>query len=202
MIRVNFRLKFAFIKFHITATMSKREQADDTDTGQPHCKSARTSMSGDMADNPQTSEDGDSEPILLPSSGVLLSGADSEASDIGFEDFLASDPFNLENVLKCIEDYDEAADTILNNTELKSAIMKKIGKSVTESFRSSLKNSKLTADKKQRNYLLGINPRELCLEFKTLFPEAYSLLVEVILGMPSDTVFESTKLINTVCLLY
>ena len=85
---------------------------------------------------------------------------------------------------------------------MKSAILKNLSDSITSKFKSSLKKSKLTADKRQRDFLLNIDPKDLCLEFKTLFPEAYFLLVEVILGTDNETVFNNKFLMRNVCLMY
>ena len=58
------------------------------------------------------------------------------------------------------------------------------------------------SDKKERDYLLKINPHDLCLEFKTYCPEAYHLLTNVMLGMQTDMVLDSQHLKNNICLMF
>ena len=96
--------------------------------------------------------------------------------DLDYEDV---QPFDLWEALNDVEDYDEVANIVLENRELRDAIMKAISKSVASEWKACLKISKLTADNRVRDYLLGINPRDLCLEFKTLCPTAYNLVTEV-----------------------
>ena len=189
--------------------MSKREPStQNIDGGQPHCKSARRNHTDNDAS-------GDSEPLLLPSSGLSnLLGTQSDSSEMS-ANILPS--FDLEEALDDIDDYEGAAKTILNNIKLKDAIvnnlvndtaiknviLNNISTDVTLNFKHSLKTSKLTANNRERDFLLGINPRDLCLEFKALFPEAFTLVVRVLLGIEDDEkVFKSPILMKNVALMF
>ena len=98
---------------------------------------------------------------------------------------------------------DAAAKTILENTDLKNEIIKNICRESHDSLKSKLKDSKLCADKKSRNFLLTLTPSSLCQEFQSQSPPAFLLLVQGLLGISDpDTIFESQHLLNNVCFLY
>ena len=97
----------------------------------------------------------------------------------------------------------EAATTILDNEELKQEILKQIFAESHESLKTSLKRSRLTASKKDRNYLLSLTPEGLCQEFQENSFPAFRLLVHGLLGVSNQAdVFDSQFLQNNVCLLY
>ena len=91
---------------------------------------------------------------------------------------------------------------ILNDANLMAAVLRLLSKNISLEWKSCLKVSKLTANNKERDYLLGINPTDLCQEFRTYCPCAYQLVTEVLLGMHDDKVLNSSFLQNRVCLLF
>ena len=101
------------------------------------------------------------------------------------------------------EDAAKAASLILDNKIIRSCIIKQLGETVSKSMKQSLKKSKLTEDKKDREYLLSINPLGLCREFQSSQPEAFEITCRVLLGMkdPED-VFNNQHLVNNVCTIY
>ena len=150
--------------------MSKRGQ-NETSSGQPSSKVVRISESQEddliilpeVEDSEFLQNSGNSAPSLIPSQ-----------SD---DDLLIQPEYDLETVLEEIENYEEAAAIILDNTALKEAILKSLAASVTSEFRTSLKKSKLIR-KEGREYLLSINPTDLCGEFKSGCPEAFGILTK------------------------
>ena len=153
-----------------------------------------------------------SDPELLPNLGLNDSPAsqytDWEASpsssssdDQDFE--FHSNSKGLLNDLLGELGVNEAATAILENQELKAEITKRIFSSSHKSLKSALKDSRLTADKKDRAYLLTLSPRSLCDEFQSHSNPAFKLLVHGLLGISEeDQLFNSQFLINNVCSLY
>ena len=150
--------------------MSKRSQ-NEISSSQPSSKVVRISDSQednliilpDLEDSEYLQNSGNSAPILIP----------SQPDD----DLLVQPEHDLKSVLEEIENYDEAAAIILDNTALKDAILKSLAASVTSEFRTSLKKSKLIR-KEGREYLLSINPTDLCGEFRSGCPEAFGILTK------------------------
>ena len=97
--------------------------------------------------------------------------------------------------------YEEAAASLMQDSRMKDAIMKVLSQNVAAEWKTCLKVSKLTADKKQRDYLLGINPKDLCSEFKTNCPIAYEIVISLLLGMQTDQVFNNQFLQNNISLM-
>ena len=92
---------------------------------------------------------------------------------------------------------------ILEDNDLKQEIKRLILSSAQEELKRSLKKSKLSADKKSREYLLSLTPTNLCKEFMDNAPEAYQILTEGLLGVADpEVVLDSHHLINNVALLY
>ena len=104
----------------VSGDMSKREKVTKNETGQPHKKSARTCESGDKSENPKNqncSESDDSEPLLLPSSGLV--NLDSQSSE-DQNCMLIDDGIDLQTVINDLDNYDEAATTILGISSTKN----------------------------------------------------------------------------------
>ena len=83
---------------------------------------------------------------------------------------------------------------------LKDAIIKLLGKENSSSFKASLNKSILTGNKKERDYLLGISPTDLCSKFSRNSPEAFTILTEVLLEFKNtDDMFKSPFILNNIC---
>ena len=134
-------------------------------------------------------------------SPILIPDSQDNALD-GMNEIQYIPSADLRDALIDIDNYEEAAITILDDANLREAIMKELSKTITSEWKSCLKVSKLTADNKERDYLLGINPTDLCIEFKHLCPTAYHLVIEVLLGMKDDKVVGNQYLQNRVSLLF
>ena len=97
----------------------------------------------------------------------------------------------------------QATATILENEALKKEIVQSIFSETHKSLKSSLKTSQLTASKKDRNYLLSLNPRSLCEEFQENSSIAFLLVVQGLLGVSNpDEVYDSAVLLNIITLVY
>ena len=95
------------------------------------------------------------------------------------------------------------AQIILENTAIKEALVNSILSETHCSLKSSLKNSQITRNKKDRNYLLSITPRGICEELLENSSSAFNLIVRGLLGVTHPTdVFDSELLLNTITLLY
>ena len=97
----------------------------------------------------------------------------------------------------------KAATTILENEEIKSELARLIFAESHKSLKASLKKSKLSSHKQDRQYLLSLTPRGLCDEFHESAKPAFLLLVHGLLGVsqPED-IFESQHLLNISSLIY
>ena len=97
----------------------------------------------------------------------------------------------------------QLAETVLNNDDLKKEILRILLLQSHQSLKTSLKNSQLCADKKDRNYLLTLTPKSLCEEFRMNASPSFLLLVQGLLGISDpEAIFENQFLQNNVCLLY
>ena len=138
--------------------------------------------------------------------GSELDFTDDERSD----EILTIDKVNGQILQTCLQKLSEneilakqAAQLILKNNVLKKEVMKQLGERSTSQMKKSLKRSKLTANKKDRNYLLGISPLELCREFKRDSEDAFSVVTQILLGInKEEEIFNSQYLLNNLCALY
>jgi hypothetical protein len=96
-----------------------------------------------------------------------------------------------------------AASTILENPELRKEISKKLFSASNKSLKASLKTSKLTSSKKDRNYLLTLTPKDLCIEFQDHSNESFQLLIQGLLGIANqEDIFKSQFLLNNIAGIY
>ena len=114
--------------------------------------------------------------LLLPSSGcsgLLKSQASSSDEKVDFSQ-------RLKSVLDRIENHAEAAELILQDRPLKEAIFKVLGQQIKSELKTSLKKSMLIAEnhKDERDYLLRIDPLQLCNELKTGCNDAFQLITQ------------------------
>ena len=84
---------------------------------------------------------------------------------------------DLNAALQDIDDFDAAAAIVLYNKALKEAIMNALAMEIKTEFQTVLKDSKLIR-KNERDYLLSINPTDLCMEFKNGCPNAFQILTK------------------------
>ena len=209
--------------------MSKRDIVPEGIGDQPSCKSPKL-INDDQHESPHSSpmllpESSPSLHILMQSqsdltqSSPVLINTQSECSEhSALADYLDHNLSNEEIDLNPSYDeinqntdyeatdniinYEEAAASLLQDSRMKDAIMKVLSQNVAAEWKTCLKVSKLTADKKQRDYLLSINPKDLCSEFKTNCPIAYEIVISVLLGMQTDQVFNNQFLQNNISLLF
>ena len=139
--------------------------------------------------------------------GKTQSSYSSNECSLGLLEHIHSDystnQSSLSEALKEVTNFEEAAEMILENEELREEIVKKIGKGISLKLKLSLKNSKLTDDKRDRNYLLSLNPHDLCKEFQEGCPEAFDIVTKVLLGLSRpEEIFESQYLKNNICSIY
>ena len=72
-----------------------------------------------------------------------------------------------------------------------------------KSMKKELKHSKLIDKEKDRKYLLGISPLDLCVEFQENQNDTFDIVCKVLLGVRNpETIFENQFLRNKVCLMY
>ena len=165
------------------------------------------------------------------SSSNLITYMDLDAFDKDYSSLQISTP-NLKTIRSTEDSFRDSyrayvdlfgpskvASDILENSEVKEEILKILLKSSHSSLKSSLKNSKLHVDKKDRNYLLSLCPRGrqmsklnlsltnpcsgLCAEFQQNAGTAFRFLVEGLIGITDlQKVFSSQTLLNNVCALY
>ena len=116
------------------------------------------------------------DPVLIPSSPVP--GFDCEK------------PHDLQSLIAEILDFEDAAQTILQNEMLKNAIHTVLGKKISSEMKSSLKNSILIAEKHkdERNYLLKIDSLSLCKEFEAGCNDAFLVVTKERLQISTTTV--------------
>ena len=97
----------------------------------------------------------------------------------------------------------EAASVILENGEISAEITKLLFTRSHSSLKDSLKKSKLSSKKQDRNYLLSLTPEILCTEFHDVSNPAFQLLSHGLFGVtnPAD-VFGSQHLLNSIALIY
>ena len=97
----------------------------------------------------------------------------------------------------------KTAEIILENSDLKDKITELIFASTNAKLKKSLKHSVLTANKKNRQYLLSLTPRILCEELRDLAPQAYQVLVKGLLGVSDpNIVLENHHLTNVLAMLF
>ena len=109
----------------------------------------------------------------------------------------------LDSVIKSDELLTQAVTTILDNETIYSKIIEKLSERTKSSMRKGLKNSKLIDKYKNRDYLLDINPLDLCVEFQQHQQGTFNVVCQVLLGLNNiGSVFESQYLLNSVCTIY
>ena len=97
----------------------------------------------------------------------------------------------------------EVVDAVLRRNMIRSALVNQMGSENNKSFKKALSQSKLTEFKKYKEYLLGISPLDLCVEFQTLAPTTFNYVCRILLGLNNPQVlFESQFLLNSVCCIY
>ena len=115
------------------------------------------------------------------------------------EDFLSSALLSAHEALGS----KKVAAIILDSDDLKEEITKLILAKSHDELKMSLKDSVLTADKKDRKYLLSLSPETLCNEMKESAPQAYKLLTLGMFGIADqDVVLDNQHLMNNVCMIY
>ena len=140
----------------------------------------------------------------------LVRGWHGHDMDESYSEVLFDDPtFEDSEIDLALQSYvteagaSAVATKILDNEEIRKEIVKQIFSSSHKSLKSSLKKSRLTARKKDRNYLLSLTPRILCEEFKENSISSFDLLVRGLLGISEEEeIFDSQFLLNNIALLY
>ena len=95
------------------------------------------------------------------------------------------------------------AQIILDDIDLKNELIGLILSDTHTQLKSSLRNSTLTADKKDRQYLSTLTPSILCTELKTAAPHAYRVLAQGMLGISDmETIPGNQHLNNVLTMLY
>ena len=95
------------------------------------------------------------------------------------------------------------AQIILDDIDLKKEMIGLILSDTHTQLKTSLRNSILTADKKDRQYLSSLTPSVLCTELKNAAPQAYQVLAEGMLGISDlETIPGNQHLINVMTMLY
>ena len=96
----------------------------------------------------------------------------------------------------------KAAELILEDNDLKEEITRLILAKTHQELKQSLKNSILSANKKDRRYLLSLSPRVLCQELRDLAPDTYRVLLTGLLGVSDlDNVLDNHHLSNVLAML-
>ena len=125
-----------------------------------------------------------------------FSGLLDQASSFSFASALTQalqDVSNMENVAKLI----------LEQNALKKEILKQLGQSSKSDLKLSLKHSKLKVDKNDRNYLLSLNPHDICREFQEGCQEGFGVVTQVLFGIEDpEQVFRNQHLMNNLALIY
>ena len=71
---------------------------------------------------------------------------------------------------------EKTSEIILANKDLKQMIIQTVLSSAHNQMKTALKESRLTADKKYRGYLLTLTPRSLCAEMQEMSSETFCIL--------------------------
>ena len=190
--------------------MSKRGSRKETiGSGQPACKAPKQidpGISSQSSEPDMFCSDED----LLPSSGlsglIQLSNTPRPPDSTPDPVLISSSPLpgidcekphDLQSLIAEIQDYKDAAQTILQNEILKDAILTVLGKKISSEMKSTLKQSILIAEKHkdERNYLLKIDPLSLCREFETGCNDAFLVVTKERLQISTTTV-ETAKRFN------
>ena len=109
----------------------------------------------------------------------------------------------LTQALQDVSNMENVAKLILEENALKKEILKQIGQSSRSDLKLSLKHSKLKVDKNDRNYLLGLNPHDICREFQEGWKEGFGIVTQVLFGMEDpEQVFQNPHLMNNLALIY
>ena len=96
-----------------------------------------------------------------------------------------------------------AATLVMQYDDIKHEILKMLYSNVHNQFKTSLKKSKLITTKKDRKYLLKLNPTDLCQEFNDNANLAFQFVTKGLLGLTNEqAIFESQFLLNKICLLF
>ena len=96
----------------------------------------------------------------------------------------------------------ETANMILSNGDLKKEITKLIHSEAHNQLKASLRQSILTADKKNRQYLLSLTPKMLCEEFEESATLAYQTLVGLLGVSDTDAISDNQHLTNIIAMVY
>ena len=100
------------------------------------------------------------------------------------------------------DDLSEVVAVLLENKKLYSKIIEHLGVETKKSMKKELKHSKLIDKEKDRKYLLGISPLDLCVEFQENQNDTFDIVCKVLLGVRNpETIFENQFLRNKVCLM-
>ena len=92
-----------------------------------------------------------------------------------------------------------AATLVMQYDDIKHEILKMLYSNVHNQFKTSLKKSKLITTKKDRKYLLKLNPTDLCQEFNDNANLAFQFLTKGLLGLTNEqAIFESQILLNKI----
>ena len=112
---------------------------------------------------------------------------------------------DFQSILESLADdlLDQAALMILDNKRFHRKIIERLGDAVSMDMKKALPESKLMEDNKQREYLLGVSPLQLCREFQASQKTSFEVVCRVLLGVKkSESIFENQKLLNTVCSIF
>ena len=137
--------------------------------------------------------------------GLLPDFNNDVASD---EAFVEDDKYQKLKICVEIAEQDEefagqVVGMILNSKVMMRELLNQLGKKTSSDMKQSLKSSKLTGDKKNRNYLLEISPLDLCKEFQTMNEDSFNVVIKVLLGIKdAEDVFKSQFLLNNICAIY
>ena len=152
--------------------------------------------------------------ILNISAETLKDSSERSSQQVPSQHSVGQDSFTFESQPDCnsadnlaeiitSNGIEETAKTIMSNECLKREILRLILLESHHSLKNALKNSQLSADKKERTYLLSLTPRTLCEEFKANSSSAFLLLVKGLLGIADpEIIFDSQYLLNNICSLY
>ena len=147
----------------------------------------------------------------------VKSNEPSWTSELIGDDFLEDKVATQESNSNCVEDLRRILDTvtlnddlltqavsvILDNESVYNKIIENIGERSKKVMRRELKNSMLVNKDKERDYLLRINPLDLCVEFQHCQKETFDLVCQVLLGVSNaSSVFDNQFLLNSVCTIY
>ena len=146
--------------------------------------------------------------------GSTKSGASDVLEDNFVEDFnefsglldhASSANFSsaLKQALQDVSNMENVAKLILEENALMKEILKQLGQNSKSDLKLSLKRSKLKVDKNDRNYLLSLNPHDLCREFQEGCQEGFGIVTQVLFGIENpEQVFQNQHVMNNLCLIY